>query len=88
MSKTSIDAGRGATALRRRALSGPAIGARWSAAFFAADQVDDAALTHRLRSAVERVEQQMSTFRPDSDLERLNAAPVGAWMPIPRGKRS
>ncbi len=83
MSKMCIDTGRDATALRRRALSGPAMGARWSATFFAAD-VDETALTRRLQSAVERVEQQMSTFRPDSDLERLNAAPIGAWMPIPR----
>jgi thiamine biosynthesis lipoprotein len=84
MSKMSIDAGRDATALRRRALSGPAMGARWSATFFAAGDVDEAALTCRLQSAVEKVEQQMSTFRPDSDLERLNAAPIGVWTPIPR----
>lgn len=84
MSKMSIDAGRDATALRRRALSGPAMGARWSATFFAADDMDEAALTQRLQGAVEKVEQQMSTFRPDSDLERLNAAPIGAWRPIPR----
>lgn len=84
MSKMSTDAGRGATPLRRRALSGPAMGARWSATVFAADDVDEAALTRRLQGAVEKVEQQMSTFRPDSDLERLNAAPIGTWMPIPR----
>ncbi len=83
MSKMSTDADWGGTALRRRALSGPAMGARWSATFFAADDVDEAALTRRLQGAVEKVEQQMSTFRPESDLERLNAAPIGAWMPIP-----
>ncbi|MFG1416420.1 FAD:protein FMN transferase [Xanthobacter sp. V0B-10] len=82
MSKMSIDPG--ATAFRRHALSGPAMGARWSAVFFAGEGVDEAALTRRLQGAVEQVEQQMSTFRPGSDLERLNAAPIGAWCDIPR----
>lgn len=59
------------------------MGARWSAVFFAAGGVDEAALTRRLQRTLDQVEQQMSTFRPDSDLERLNAAPVGAWIDIP-----
>ena len=84
MSKMSIEPASGATTLKRHALSGPAMGARWSALFFAAGDGDEAALTRRLQGAVDRVEQQMSTFRPDSDLERLNAAPVGAWIHIPR----
>ena len=37
-----------------------------------------------VQAAVDRVEQQMSTWRADSDLERLNAAPVGQWMPVPK----
>jgi len=60
------------------------MGSRWSAVFHAGGDVDAAALTRRLQGAVERVEQQMSTWRPESDLERLNAAPVGAWVQIPR----
>ena len=84
MSKMSIDPAVGATVLRRYALSGPAMGARWSAVFFAGDGVDEAALSCRLQRATERVEQQMSTFRPDSDLERLNAAAIGTWLHIPR----
>ncbi|MFS8038943.1 FAD:protein FMN transferase [Xanthobacter sp. AM11] len=84
MSKMSIDPAPGAPPLRRHALSGPAMGARWSAVFFAAGEVDEAALTRRLQGAVDKVEQQMSTFRPDSDLERLNAAAIGAWIDIPR----
>ncbi|MDI4655165.1 MULTISPECIES: FAD:protein FMN transferase [Xanthobacter] len=78
MSKMSTEAP------HRHALSGPAMGSRWSAVFHAGGDVDEAALTHRLQGAVERVEQQMSTWRPESDLERLNAAPVGAWVQIPR----
>lgn len=84
MSKMSTDAAQGAKPLRRRALSGPAMGARWSATFFAADDVDEASLSCRLQGAVERVERQMSTFRPDSDLERLNDTPIGIWLDIPR----
>lgn len=60
------------------------MGARWSAVFFAAGGVDEAALTRRLQGALDRVERQMSTWRPDSDLEQLNAAPLGTWVAIPR----
>lgn len=59
------------------------MGSRWSAVFWAADDFDAAALGRSLQGAVDRVEQQMSTWRPDSDLERLNAAPIGAWVEIP-----
>ncbi|MFS8039525.1 FAD:protein FMN transferase [Xanthobacter sp. AM11] len=82
MSKMSTDLG--AMALHRHALSGPAMGSRWSAVFHAGGDVDEAALTRRLQGAVEQVEQQMSTWRPESDLEQLNAAPVGTWVAIPR----
>lgn len=68
--------------LRRHALNGPAMGARWSCVFWAAACFDAATLGGNLKAVVERVEQQMSTWRPDSDLERLNAAPVGRWMPV------
>lgn len=71
-------------ALRRHALNGPAMGSRWSATFWAAEDFDTGALTCALQAAVDRVEQQMSTWRPDSDLERLNAAPVGQWVPVPK----
>ena len=84
MSKMSIESFSDPAALRRRALNGPTMGSRWSAVFWAADDVDAAALGRSLQGAVDRVEQQMSTWRPDSDLERLNAAPIGAWVEIPR----
>lgn len=77
MSRTSTEAP------VRHTLNGPAMGARWSAAFYAAADCDTAALARALAAAVETVEQQMSTWRPTSDLMRLNAAPVGAWIAIP-----
>lgn len=34
-------------------------------------------------AALSLVDQQMSTYKPTSDLMLLNAAPVGAWHPVP-----
>ena len=75
MSKTSTDP-------TRRALSGATMGTRWSAMFYA-DGVDPAAVQHALQAAVDEIDAQMSTWRPDSDLMRLNAAPVGEWRSVP-----
>jgi thiamine biosynthesis lipoprotein len=36
-----------------------------------------------LQAAVDAVEAEMSAWRPDSDLERFNAAPVGEWRALP-----
>ena len=68
----------------RRALNGPAMGARWSAVFYAGASLDEDALARRLQSAVDAVEAEMSPWRQDSDVERLNRAPVGAWTRLPR----
>ncbi|WP_245586695.1 FAD:protein FMN transferase [Pleomorphomonas oryzae] len=65
------------------ALSGPTMGARWSAVFYG-DPLgwhDDLRLA--LQAAVDQVDRQMSTYRRDSDLNRLNVAPVGAWVDLP-----
>jgi thiamine biosynthesis lipoprotein len=70
--------------LKRRALNGSAMGARWSAVYYANDDLDADALALALQQAVDDVEREMSAWRPDSDLERLNRAPVGAWTNIPR----
>ncbi len=84
MLKMSTDPAQRSVVLRRHALSGPGMGSRWSALFHAGGDVDEATLTRRLQGAVDRVEQQMSTWLPDSNLEQLNSAPVGAWVKIPR----
>lgn len=76
MSKTS-------TELARFALSGPAMGSRWTAVLYAAPATDAARLAGKLADAVESVERQMSTWRPESDLMRLNRAPLGTWLAIP-----
>ena len=67
----------------RHALNGPTMGTRWSALFFAAPGFDVAPVQTALQQAVEEVDSQMSTWKPDSDLMRLNAAPIGEWVNIP-----
>lgn len=83
MSKTSIE-----TATRplvRRAVSGPAMGARWSAVVFVAEDFDTGALAEALAAEVEAVEEEASNWRPGSAVERLNRAPIGEWMALPPG---
>ncbi len=67
----------------RHALNGPTMGTRWSAVLFAPPAFDPAPLQAELQAAVDRVDAQMSTWRPDSDLMRFNAAPVGEWRALP-----
>ncbi|MBN9446052.1 MAG: FAD:protein FMN transferase [Bosea sp.] len=76
MSKTSSDRG-------RRALSGPTMGTRWSALFHTISAFDPAPVRSALQAAVDEVDEQMSGWKPDSDLMRLNAGPVGRWMAVP-----
>lgn len=67
----------------RHALNGPTMGTRWSALFFAQAGFDPEPVRVALQAAVDEVDGQMSTWNPDSDLMRLNAAPVGSWMTVP-----
>ncbi len=71
------------TELVRHALNGPTMATRWSALFFAQSDCNPEPVRAALQAAVEEVDAQMSTWKPDSDLMRLNAAPVGAWVPVP-----
>jgi thiamine biosynthesis lipoprotein len=67
----------------RLKLSGPAMGARW--ALSCDDSVDRPdALSEELAAAAARVEDQMSPWKPDSDLCRLNRAPPGTWLALPQ----
>ena len=77
MSKMSTD-------LVRHALNGPTMGTRWSALFYAGPGCDPAPIRTALQAAVDQVDAQMSKWKPDSDLMRLNAAPVGDWVAVPQ----
>ncbi|MCO5066397.1 MAG: FAD:protein FMN transferase [Rhizobiaceae bacterium] len=76
MSKTYTD-------IMRQALNGPTMGTRWSVLFYAPSDFDASAVQVALQAAVDEVDAQMSTWKPDSDLMRLNHAPVGEWVPVP-----
>jgi len=68
---------------RRLALHGPTMGTRWSVTCDAAPNTDVQALQTALAAAVQLVDAQMSPWLPGSDLNRLNHAPVGAWVTLP-----
>lgn len=70
-------------AAERRSLSGPTMGTRYSAVFFAPGDVDERKLAAALQTAVDRVDHQMSTWKPESDLNRLNDAAIDVWVPVP-----
>jgi thiamine biosynthesis lipoprotein len=72
MSTMSIDP-------RRHALNGAIMGTRWSALFYTAEGFDPAPIRNALQTAVDEVDAQMSAWKPDSDLMRLNACTVGEW---------
>ena len=69
--------------LQRYSLSGATMGTRYSAVLYAPAGLDETALTAQLQFEVDRVDQQMSTWRADSDLMRLNAAAPGQWQVVP-----
>ncbi len=67
----------------RTTLNGPTMGTRWSASVDADYTMDLAALRQDLAAAVEQVDEQMSPWKPNSDLIRFNCAPVGDWVDLP-----
>jgi FAD:protein FMN transferase len=67
----------------RTTLHGPTMGTRWSVRVDADDSLDLAALHQDLAAAVEQVDEQMSPWKPDSALTRLNRAPVDDWVELP-----
>jgi len=70
--------------LQRYSLNGPTMGSRYTALFYAAPGFATRDIADRLAQAVERVEQQMSSWNPTSDLNRLNSAPRHHWVSVPR----
>lgn len=81
MSKTSTDA-IAADTPRRHVLNGTTMGTRYSAIFYGPDRVDPA-LPAALFAAVDAVDRQMSNWKSQSDLSRLNHVPVGEWVEVP-----
>jgi FAD:protein FMN transferase len=71
------------TETQRYSLNGETMGTRYTALFYAEAGLDTDAINRALAQAVGRVDQQMSTWKADSDLNRLNAAPEQVWLPVP-----
>ena len=71
------------TKLVRHALNGSTMGTRWSALFFTAPGFDPAPLQIAMQTAMDEVDAQMSTWKPDSDLMRLNRAQVNEPVEVP-----
>lgn len=69
--------------LQRHVLSGETMGTRYSAIFFAAAEVDASAIGAAMFAAVDTVDRQMSTWKPDSALNRLNELPARQWFEVP-----
>jgi thiamine biosynthesis lipoprotein len=67
----------------RHALNGETMGTRWSALFHTSGPFDTGPVQAALQEAVDEVDRQMSTWNPESDLMRLNAAPTSEWLGIP-----
>ncbi|MCZ2897640.1 FAD:protein FMN transferase [Burkholderia thailandensis] len=80
MSKTSIEWSPGARLNRCRA-SGATMGTRYGVQFYAPPTADAKAIAAELDAAVRAVDAQMSNWKADSDLSRLNRATPGSWTP-------
>ena len=68
---------------KRTTLNGPTMGTRWSATIDVNATTDLAILRQDLAAAVAQVDDQMSPWKHDSDLMRLNRAPVDTWVNLP-----
>lgn len=78
MPKTSTE--RGLT------LGGRTMGTTWAVRIDDPVEAGDVkTLQAECAAAVRAVDAQMSTWKPDSDLMRLNAAPPDSWVPLPQG---
>ena len=71
-----------AVTCKRTTLHGLTMGTRWSATVDADNTMDLEALRQALATAAEQVDEQMSPWKPDSDLMRLNRAPVDTWVDL------
>ncbi len=69
--------------MQRFSLNGKTMGTRYTALFYAPCGSDTAAIDASLFSAVDRVDRQMSSWNPASDLCRINAAPCNTWIDVP-----
>ncbi|ETD83837.1 thiamine biosynthesis lipoprotein ApbE [Rhodobacter capsulatus YW2] len=71
------------TETARLVLNGATMGTRWALTLHPEPGFDPAPLRAACQAEVDRIDAQMSTWKPDSDLMRFNAAPPGEWRDLP-----
>ncbi|MFX1676193.1 FAD:protein FMN transferase [Paraburkholderia sp. A2WS-5] len=81
MSKMSIEWSPGSL-LNRCRVSGATMGTRYDVQFYAPLHTDLKTLAAELDAAVSAVDEQMSNWKTDSNLSRLNRAEPGCWVPV------
>lgn len=69
--------------LLRIKLHGPTMATRWSVLCDVDRRLDQVALHAELAAAVDQVDRQMSLWKPDSELVRLNRAAIDEWVALP-----
>ncbi len=69
--------------LIRRVLNGPTMGTRYSAVVYVDQNADLDRLGSDLQRAVDAVDDQMSTWKANSNLMQLNRWPVDEWYEVP-----
>lgn len=69
--------------LKNYTLQGATMGTRYSANFYAPSNLNLDKVGQALQNAVDKVDNQMSPWKPQSDLVHFNKTPVGQWMDIP-----
>lgn len=64
-------------------LQGRTMGTTWTVKLASADAPHADALQKGIQAQLDRVDGQMSTWKPDSALSRFNRAPAGTWQHLP-----
>jgi thiamine biosynthesis lipoprotein len=68
--------------LRLETFDGHTMGTRYSVKLVTTASTDVAIIAAHAHEAVDRVDMQMSTWKPQSDLSRFNASEPGDWFPV------
>ena len=72
-----------AVAARLQHLDGRTMGITWSVQLVLPSARSAEELQHGIQAELDRVDGQMSTYKPQSDLSRFNRAPTGSWQALP-----
>ncbi|MGY3040477.1 thiamine biosynthesis lipoprotein [Rhodanobacter sp. TND4EL1] len=64
-------------------LAGRTMGTTWSVRLLLPPSRSVQTLQHGIQAELDRVDGQMSTYLPQSDLSRFNRAPAGSWQALP-----